>query len=55
MEPMLSFPLLFDVFMIPFAPHLLYPQVLDDGDPDERALGLFFGLVWLGRCHGRTG
>ena len=36
---------------IPFAPHLLYPQVLDDGDPEERALGVFFGLVWLGRCH----
>jgi len=36
---------------IPFAPHLLYPQVLNDSDPEERALGLFFGLVWLGRCH----
>ena len=36
---------------IPFAPHLLYPQVLDDSDPEERALGVFFGLVWLGRCH----
>lgn len=35
---------------IPFAPHLLYPLVLDDGDPAQRELGLFFGLVWLGRC-----
>jgi len=36
---------------IPFAPHLLYPQVLDDSNPEDRSLGLFFGLVWLGRCH----
>lgn len=35
---------------IPFAPHLLYPQVLDDADPVQRELGLFFGLVWLGKC-----
>jgi hypothetical protein len=35
---------------IPFAPHLLYPLVLDDGNPVQRELGLFFGLVWLGKC-----
>jgi hypothetical protein len=35
---------------IPFAPHLLYPQVLDESDPSERELGLFFGMVWLGKC-----
>ena len=35
---------------IPFAPHLLYPQVLDEDDPSERELGLFFGMVWLGKC-----
>lgn len=35
---------------IPFAPHLLYPQVLDENDITERELGLFFGLVWLGKC-----
>jgi len=35
---------------IPFAPHLLYPQVLDETDPSERELGLFFGMVWLGKC-----
>lgn len=35
---------------IPFAPHLLYPQVLDEDDPSERELGLFFGTVWLGKC-----
>lgn len=36
---------------IPFAPHLLYPQVLDENDPSERELGLFFGMVWLGKCE----
>lgn len=35
---------------IPFAPHLLYPQVLDENDPSERELGIFFGMVWLGKC-----
>ena len=35
---------------IPFAPHLLYPQVMDDQDPAQRKLGLFFGLVWLRKC-----
>ena len=28
---------------IPIAPHLLFPQFLNDGDPAERELGLFFG------------
>lgn len=36
---------------IPFASHLLYPQVLDEENPAHRELGLFFGLVWLGKCH----
>jgi hypothetical protein len=35
---------------IPFAPHLLYPQVLDENDPSQRELGLFFGMVWLSKC-----
>lgn len=35
---------------IPFAPHLLYPQILDDANPRERETGLFFGMVWLGKC-----
>lgn len=33
--------------MIPFAPHLLYPQFMSDSDPAERELALFFGMVWL--------
>lgn len=35
---------------IPFAPHLLYPLVLDDNDPAQRELGMFFGMVWLSKC-----
>lgn len=36
---------------IPFAPHLLFPQFMDDTDPKQRELGLFFGLVILGKCQ----
>ena len=35
---------------IPFAPHLLYPQFMDERDKEQRALGLFFGNVWLCKC-----
>jgi len=35
---------------IPIAPHLLFPQFLDDNDPDERRLGLFFGNVLMSKC-----
>ncbi len=33
-----------------FAPHLLYPQILDDTDPAERKTGLKFGLRILEIC-----
>ena len=33
-----------------FAPHLLYPQVLDDGCPEERQLGLDMGKKMLTSC-----
>ena len=33
-----------------FAPHLLYPQLLDDSNPQERQAGLDMGLVMLPRC-----
>lgn len=36
---------------IPIAPHLLYPQFMDEHDPDSRKLGLFFGRVLLGKCQ----
>lgn len=35
---------------IPFAPHLLYPQFMDDSDPADRELGIFFGLILLTKC-----
>lgn len=35
---------------IPIAPHLLYPQFLDDNDPTDRKLGIRFGEVLMGKC-----
>lgn len=35
---------------IPIAVHLLYPQMLDDGEPAERELGLQLGQQLLRRC-----
>jgi hypothetical protein len=31
----------------PFAPHLHYPALLDDGDPADREAGLAAGRAWL--------
>ena len=36
---------------IPITPHLLYPQFMDENDPSERELGLFFGMVLLTKCE----
>ena len=35
---------------LPIAPHLLFPQFLDDNKPDERDLGLQFGNALMDRC-----
>ena len=35
----------------PFAPHLLYPGLLDDAVPAERALGIEAGRRWLATAH----
>ena len=35
---------------IPIAPHLLFPQFLNDADPAERKLGLFFGNALMSKC-----
>lgn len=35
---------------IPIAPHLLFPQFLNDGDAKERQLGLFFGNALMSKC-----
>jgi hypothetical protein len=39
-----------DMGYIPIAPHLLYPQFLNDTNLNERRLGLFFGIVLLSKC-----
>ena len=35
---------------IPIAPHLLFPQFLNDDNPKERQLGLFFGNALMSKC-----
>lgn len=35
---------------IPIAPHLLFPQFLNDKDEMERELGLFFGNALMSKC-----
>lgn len=35
---------------IPIAPHLLFPQFMNDDDPKERELGLFFGNAIMSKC-----
>lgn len=35
---------------IPLAPHLLFPQFMDDSVPAERSIALFMGMVLLGKC-----
>lgn len=37
-----------DMGNVPFAPHLLYPQMLDEAT--DRQLGIDMGLEILGRC-----
>ena len=41
----------FEQGYIPLAPHLLFPQFLDDAKPEERALGLHFGNVLMSFCR----
>lgn len=36
---------------IPLAPHLHYPQFLDDSDRDQRELGFLFALALLRKCE----
>lgn len=35
---------------IPFVPHLLYPQFLDEDSKEERSLGITCGLAFLDAC-----
>lgn len=36
---------------IPIAPHLLFPQFMEETDPAQRELGISFGLVLQGLCR----
>lgn len=36
---------------IPLAPHLLFPQFMDDNDPETRELALFFNRILLSKCE----
>lgn len=36
---------------IPFAPHLLFPQFMDDNNPAERSLAMKMNMIMLGRCE----
>ena len=35
---------------MPMAPHLYFPQVLDDDDACQREFGMYLGLEWLKEC-----
>lgn len=35
---------------VPFAPHLLFPQFMNDDVSEERELALFMGIVMLTKC-----
>lgn len=36
---------------LPLAPHLLYPQFLDDKNPEERKLGMTFSKILMDKCN----
>ena len=40
-----------DCRRIPLAPHLLFPQFMDDTDPWDRDLAMFFNRVLLSKCE----
>lgn len=35
---------------LPLAPHLLYPQFMDDDDKEQREQGIRFALILLAKC-----
>lgn len=39
-----------DMGYIPYAPHLLHPQYMNDSDEKEREKGLYMGLVMIDKC-----
>lgn len=36
---------------IPFAPHIYFPQFLDESDPAQREKGIFMGISFLTMCR----
>lgn len=36
---------------IPLAPHLMFPQFVNDADPEERDLALFMDVILMGKCQ----
>lgn len=40
-----------DSGQIPLAPHLMYPQFMNDDDPAERDLAMFMDIILLGKCQ----
>ena len=36
--------------VIPLAPHIYFPQFMDDDNSDERSLAIFMDLVLLSKC-----
>lgn len=36
---------------IPIAPHLFFPQFMDDNDPAERDTAMFMDFVLMGKCR----
>lgn len=36
---------------IPLAPHLMYPQFMDDTDEKERELAIFMDIILMGKCQ----
>ena len=36
---------------IPLVPHLIFPEFMDDDDPEERGLALFMDIVLMGKCQ----
>lgn len=35
---------------VPYAPHLYFPGILDEDNPEEREKGIALGLKWLSEC-----
>lgn len=35
---------------IPLAPHLMFPQFVNDDDPAERELAIYMDVILLGKC-----